>query len=278
MITPVVDDPFIYGQIAAANSLSDVFAMGAEVVTALNIVGFDSCHQSYEVLKEILNGGESKVKECGGSIVGGHTIETPEMLYGLSVSGFIHPDKIYKNNSLREGDVLILTKPLGIGILTTALKADMLDSITMNKVIKVLSQLNYKASLAMRDFDVSACTDITGFGLIGHSYEMCTEKFTIEFNLKSIPIIGESIEKAEMGIIPGGSYKNRVYFNKHVDFKTHYNNEIILYDAQTSGGLLIAVSQKDSNALLSRLKNEGYEHSAIVGVVKKFEDKSLIFI
>ncbi len=272
----MVDDPYIYGQIAAANSLSDVFAMGADVTTALNLVGFDGCNHPKEVLGEILQGGLSKVKECGGLIVGGHTIETPEMTYGLSVSGFVHPKKIYRNNTPRVGDVLILTKPIGMGVLTTAIKADMLEEKSVRKTADILAQLNHKASVIMREFDVSACTDITGFGLAGHAYEMSGKNFTLEFDFDAIPIMDEAIELANMGIIPAGTYNNKDYISLHVNAKKEYKNEIFFYDAQTSGGLLIAVKECDSTRLVKRLKNIGYEYSNIVAEVKKFEGQSLV--
>lgn len=265
IITPVVDDPYYYGQIAAANSLSDIFAMGATVLTGLNVVGFDSINHSPEILHEILRGGESKIKECGGSIVGGHTIKTLEMFYGLSAMGTVHPKKVYRNNTPRVGDVLILTKPLGMGILTTAIKADKLPLTTVKKVIEVLAQLNLKASLAMQDFEVSACTDITGFGLLGHAMEMADDTVTIRFNKSAVPIF-EGVEKLALeGVIPGGSKSNQKYLEERVQFKVQ--KDILLFDAQTSGGLLIAVSQNDAPKLLQRLKNEGYGYSAIVGEV-----------
>jgi len=275
-ITPVVDDPFIYGQIAAANSLSDIFAMGADVTTALNLVGFNGCNHPKEVLGEILQGGLSKVKECGGIIVGGHTIEAPEMTYGLSVCGFIHPQRIYRNNTPRVGDVLILTKPIGTGVLTTAIKADMLEASAVQKTADILAQLNHKASVIMREFDVSACTDVTGFGLAGHAYEMSSKNFTLEFDFDAIPLLDEAIELANMGIIPGGTYNNKDYLTLHVDAKKEHKNEILFYDAQTSGGLLMAVNQKDASRLVKRLKNIGYEYSAIVAEVKEYSGKSLV--
>ncbi len=278
IITPVVDDPFYYGQIAAANSLSDIFAMGAKVLTAMNVVGFDGCHHSPQVLKEILRGGESKVKECGGSIVGGHTIKTPEMLYGLSVTGLINPNKIYKNNTSKIGDVLILTKPIGMGILTTALKADMIDNKLIKMIISIMSELNYNASLAMQDFDVSACTDVTGFGLLGHAFEMVHDKISIIFNKEAIPVIEEAKTMANMGIIPGGTHSNKKYIGDKVDFQKRDENDIILFDAQTSGGLLISVSQDDARKLVKRLKNEGYEYSCIIAEICEKKEKSLVVI
>lgn len=274
-ITPVVDDPYVYGQIAAANSLSDIFAMGADVATALNLVGFDGCNHPKEVLGEILQGGLSKIKECGGLLVGGHTIETPEMTYGLSVSGFIHPDKIYRNNTPRVGDVLILTKPIGMGVLTTGIKADMLEATAIQKTADILAQLNHKASVIMREFDVSACTDVTGFGLAGHAYEMSSGNVTLDFDFDAVPILEEAKELASMGIIPAGTYNNKDYISLHVEVIKEYKDEIFFYDAQTSGGLLIAVKECDASRLVKRLKNIGYEYSSIVALVKNFDGKSL---
>ena len=274
LITPVVDDPYLYGQIAAANSLSDIFAMGADVITAMNIMGFDGYHHPKEVLGEILAGGQSKIAECGGVIAGGHTIETPEMLYGLSVSGFVHPQKIYRNNTPRAGDLLILSKPLGMGVLTTAIKADMLEKKSIGKIASILAQLNQKASMAMREFDVSACTDITGFGLAGHSYEMCGDKYSIVYEYDEIPILTQALPLAQQGIVPGGSHKNKAYMEPKTDFRKDVD-DILFYDAQTSGGLLIAVSPKDAKALKDRLIDDGYEYASIIGIVEKKAEFSL---
>jgi len=276
LITPVVDDPYRFGQIAAANSLSDVFAMGADVVTAMNIMGFDGCNHPKEVLGEILAGGQSKIAECGGVIAGGHTIETPEMLYGLSVTGFIHPERIYRNNTPQEGDLLILTKPLGMGILTTAIKGDRLEKSRIGKVADILAQLSQKASLAMRDFDVHACTDITGFGLAGHAYEMGAERYTMAFDYAALPILEEAFPLAADGVIPGGSHKNRAYLAPMTDFSAEGRDDILFYDAQTSGGLLMAVSPADASALLERLIAEGYTYSAIIGEVLPMQEKALM--
>lgn len=278
IITPVVDDPFVYGQIAAANSLSDVFAMGGEVANALNIVGFDGCHQPRSVLKEILAGGESKVRECGGVIIGGHTIEAPEMTYGLSVTGFVHPQKIYRNNTPRVGDVLILTKPLGMGVLTTAIKADLLEEKVVEKVATILATLNHKASRIMRQYDVSACTDVTGFGLFGHAYEMSFNRVSIAFEFANIPILSEAIGVADMGIIPAGAYNNKSYLSSKVHANVPHKDEILLYDAQTSGGLLMAVSQKDAPLFLKHLHDEGLEYSAIIATVEPLGEKPLRYV
>ncbi len=265
LITPVVDDPYFYGQVAAANSLSDIFAMGGEVLTAMNIVGFDECHHGKDVLRAMLEGAQDKVAECNGSIVGGHTIETPEMIFGLSVTGLVHPERFYRNNTPRIGDKLILTKPLGMGILTTAIKADMLGEDRVVEVASILSQLNYKGSLAMKQFDVSACTDVTGFGLIGHSYEMAGENTTISLYRDEIPVLPEAFEMAGMGIIPAGTYNNQQFMANKLSGNS--DDDIVYLDAQTSGGLLIAVSPDDAKALLDRLQEDGYVYSAIVGKV-----------
>ncbi len=267
IITPVVDDPYIYGQIAAANSLSDIFAMGADVLTALNIVGFDACNHPREVLAEMLAGGMEKVKECGGVVTGGHTIETPEMLYGLSVTGIADPSAIYRNDTPREGDLLVLGKALGMGVLTTALKADMLPDESISAIASTMAQLNYAASIAMREYDVSACTDITGFGLIGHACEMSAGRVTLRLDFAAVPIMEKASEMAAMGIIPAGTYANYASYNRMTEWVGGYEDEMLLYDAQTSGGLLIAVREKEAESLKRRLIDEGYEYASIVGEV-----------
>ena len=260
-ITPVVDDPFIFGQIAAANSLSDVFAMGGRVLNALNIVGFDSCNLSGEILGEILRGGRDKVAECGGVIVGGHTIETQQMYYGLSVTGVVSPSRFWSNNSAREGDALILTKPLGTGVLSTAIKADLLNSAQIKQAVETMRQLNFYAVDALKGINVTAATDVTGFGFLGHLSEMLNDKISFEIYAGNVPAIAVAREFADMGIIPEGSYKNREFASKFVRGEA----DILLYDAQTSGGLLLAVPQNEANSALSRLKDAGYENSAVVG-------------
>ena len=260
-ITPVVDDPFIFGQIAAANSLSDVFAMGGRVLNALNIVGFDSCNLSGEILGEILHGGRDKVAECGGVIVGGHTIETQQMYYGLSVTGVVSPSRFWSNNSAREGDALILTKPLGTGVLSTAIKADLLNLTQIEQAVETMRQLNFYAVDALKGINVTAATDVTGFGFLGHLSEMLNDKISFEIYAGNVPVIAVAREFADMGIIPEGSYKNREFASKFVSVEA----DILLYDAQTSGGLLLTVPQSEANSALSRLKDAGYENSAVVG-------------
>ena len=260
-ITPVVDDPFIFGQIAAANSLSDVFAMGGRVLNALNIVGFDSCNLSGEILGEILHGGRDKVAECGGVIVGGHTIETQQMYYGLSVTGVVSSSRFWSNNSAREGDALVLTKPLGTGVLSTAIKADLLNSAQIKQAVETMRQLNFYAVDALKGINVTAATDVTGFGFLGHLSEMLNDKISFEIYAGNVPVIAVAREFADMGIIPEGSYKNREFASKFIRGEA----DILLYDAQTSGGLLLAVPQSEANSALSRLKDAGYENSAVVG-------------
>ncbi len=241
--------------------------MGGEVLTAMNVVGFDGCHHKKDILKEMLFGAKSKLDECGGVLVGGHTIETSEMLYGLSVTGIIHPNHIYKNSTARVGDVIVLTKPLGLGVLTTALKADMIDESLIKYITSLLAQLNYKASKIMKDFDVSACTDVTGFGFLGHLHEMVRDDISFIVKRDEVPIIEGALDMADMGIIPTGTYNNKSYLNDKVNFLSEDKKDILLFDAQTSGGLLIAVSQKDANKLVNVLKESGYERSSIIAEV-----------
>ena len=275
-ITPVVDDPYVYGQIAAANSLSDVFAMGGEVLNALNLVGFDGCHHDKALLREILAGGESKVRECGGVITGGHTIETPEMYYGLSVTGSVHPQKFWRNNTPRQGDVLLLTKPLGMGVLSTAIKADMLSEKEALEAANMMAQLNHKASQILRTYDVSACTDVTGFGLLGHALEMAGKEATLVFEGACIPLLESARMQAAMGIIPAGTYANKAYVERFLTCNTAI--DILFYDAQTSGGLLVALPEDVANHALIRLMDAGYTHSCIIGQVVSLQESPLVLM
>lgn len=269
-ITPVVDDPYIFGQIAAANSLSDIFAMGGEVINALNIVGFDDCNFSQEILFEILAGGKNKVKECGGVLVGGHSITTSQMYYGLSVTGKVAPNKFWSNNTAKIGDLLILTKPLGGGILSTAIKADMISENELKEIVELMRMLNYYAVGALSDLKISACTDITGFGFLGHAVEMVRDEISFEIYTSQIPILKSAQKYAQMGLIPEGSYKNLDFISKSVNLTP----DISLCDAQTSGGLLFAIDEADANLSLQRLKDCGYEQSSVVGrVIPKDQHK-----
>ena len=269
--TPVVDDPFTFGQIAAANSLSDVYAMGGTPLVAMNIVCFPSCLPEC-ILGEILRGGADKIKEAGALVAGGHTVEDNEPKYGLSVMGLVHPEQIVSNAGACVGDVLVLTKPLGIGILNTALKGGMASEEACRKNVEVMSYLNKDACQAMLKAGVSGCTDITGFGFMGHAAEMAEASgTTLEICSESLPVIEESMELARMGIIPGGAYRNKDFLQEKVIIKGKIKQDMedILYDPQTSGGLLIALPEANSGLLLEELSRVNRTPFAIVGRVKK---------
>ena len=253
--TPVVDDPYTFGQIAAANSLSDVYAMGGEPKVALNIVGFPNCLDP-EILGEILRGGADKVKEAGAVLVGGHSVQDDEPKYGLSVSGFVHPDKIYRNYGCRPGDVLVLTKQIGSGIINTAVKAEMASEQAKTQAVIVMSSLNKKAKEAAEGFPVNACTDITGFGLLGHCAEMAKASgVTLEIQAKRVPYMQEAADYAKMGLIPAGAYKNREHCQSMVD-AVHVEEYVtdLMYDPQTSGGLLFSLPKCYADEFMNGLK------------------------
>ena len=277
-ITPVVDDPYIYGKIAAANSLSDVFAMGGRVLTAMNIVGFDAANFPKVVLDEMLRGGNDKIKECGGVLMGGHTIESPEMYYGLSVTGMIHPSRILKNNAGKIGHVLVLTKPIGLGILTTAIKRDLLEISTINHTVEIMESLNYFSSQLLEKYEVSACTDITGFGLLGHALESPASTHSYSIDSSLVPIIKESIQLCKDNVVPGGSRKNFKYLQNKIEYKNTIDDTIktILCDAQTSGGLLIAMKEEDAKEYIKKIQDYSFGYATIIGQVIKKEEKELI--
>lgn len=268
-ITPVVDDPYIYGQIAAANALSDVFAMGADVKTAMNIVGFDKKNISKEALGLILKGGNEKIKECGGVLLGGHTIESPEMYYGLSVTGMIHPDKIIRNNTPRIGHVLVLTKPLGMGILSTAIKRDLLPLNLIKDCAKIMASLNFLPSKIMRKYDVSSCTDVTGFGLMGHALECVNDLVSFYISHSNVPIVYEALTLADEGIVPGGSKRNMKYVEDKITYEGNLESsyKTLLCDAQTSGGLLIAMKKEDAKEYIKELEELSFGYASIIGEV-----------
>ncbi len=258
-ITPVVDDPYSFGAIVAANALSDVYAMGAKPVLALNIVGFPAKTLSLSMLGEMLRGGADKAAEAGVSIVGGHSIDDNEPKYGLAVTGFVHPDKLVRNAGAQVGDALVLTKPLGIGIVTTGIDRLMVDQRTVEQVISVMSELNQAAADAMLKVGVNACTDITGFGLLGHLHEMAEASgVDAVVALKNVPVLPEAWELVEKGVVPDGTQNNHRYLADYVDWKgLRREEQLVLCDAQTSGGLLIAVSQEKKVALLDTLTASG---------------------
>ncbi len=264
--TPVVDDPYTFGQIAAANSLSDIYAMGGEPRLALNIVCFPNC-LSPDILGEILRGGNDKVTESGAILVGGHSVSDDEPKYGLSVTGFIHPDNILTNSNAKIGDVLVLTKPLGIGIINTAIKGEIADKKTYDEAVEVMTTLNKYGKKAIdKTGGVNSVTDITGFGLLGHALEMAMgSNVTIKINSKDIPVIEGSIEYANMGLIPAGAYSNKNYIKDRVYFKDNIPKylEDIMYDPQTSGGLLISVRKDRVSSLLKALENSPTQYGII---------------
>lgn len=265
--TPIVDDPYWFGAISAANSLSDIYAMGAQPIFALNIVGFPSNRLPLKVLKEILRGGQDKAKEAGISILGGHTVDDNEPKYGMVVTGLIHPDKILRNSTAQPGDVLILTKPIGTGILATALKKGLLDQHTEAKIIDLMAKLNRDAAECMREVSVNACTDVTGFGLLGHLHEMASaSKVDVQVDLAAVPILPEAREYAQMGVVPGGTKNNLDFVMPHISFSKDISqfDLTLLADAQTSGGLLISLPDTEADALLEALHKKAI-HADIVG-------------
>lgn len=253
---PIADDPYLFGQIAATNALSDVYAMGGEPKLCLNIMAIPE-NMPMEGVHALLRGGYDKVYEAGALITGGHSIHDDEPKYGLAVTGFVHPDKMLTNSNARPGDVLLLTKPIGIGVLSTAAKADMLSKSGQELINRLMTTLNKAARDAMVKYNVHACTDVTGFGLIGHTYEMASGSDTeIILDVDSIDLIPEALELARMGMLPAGMYRNRSFAQAHVDAgDTELAKQDMLYDPQTAGGLLIAVAPEDADALFNELKN-----------------------
>lgn len=264
---PVVDDPYYYGQIAAANALSDVYAMGGKPLTAMNIVCFPCKLLGTDVLVEILKGGAAKVAEAGALLVGGHTINDNEPKYGLSVTGIVSPEKILTKGGVKPGDRFILTKPLGTGIITTALKADMVPSSVMEEAVHWMTTLNKEAAEAAREIGVKACTDITGFGLLGHTLEMIREsECGVVFFPDSIPIIEGTFDLAGQGLVPGGAVSNREYLLPNLLMQGKIDPLLldIFCDPQTSGGLLLAVPGEKTEEALKLLRQKGLS-PALVG-------------
>lgn len=275
--TPVVDDPYTFGQVAAANALSDIYAMGGEPKVALNIVAWPNCVNP-RFLGEILRGGADKVKEAGAVLAGGHSIQDQEPKYGLSVTGFVHPDKIFKNSGAKPGDVLILTKPLGTGIVNTAVKADMASERAKEEVIRVMTTLNQKAKRVIEHYLVHACTDVTGFGLAGHSVEMAEgSHVTLEIFMGQVPVQEEALEYARMGLVPAGMYRNRSFTEERIELgEVEEARMDLFFDPQTSGGLLISVSPDDGEDILRGLKEAGIGTSfAMIGRVTEPGEKKV---
>lgn len=280
-ITPVVDDPYTFGQIAAANSLSDIFAMGATAVSALNLVSHDAVNLTKKHLNEILKGALDKVHEAGAVVVGGHTIIDTEMKYGLSVTGTMHPNNIIRNNNAKIGDNLILTKPLGTGLISTAGKQDKAPQELMEKAIFHMSFLNQTASKIAQEVGASAMTDVTGYGLLGHLFEMTNQNISMKINSHKIPFIPGAKKLAKTDLFPGGTRSNKKFYQKYV---TITNKEIskeelmLMYDAQTSGGLLIAVSPEKTAPLINKLNKAGLSWSKNIGIVTQRKYKPIELI
>lgn len=277
--TPIVDDPFDFGRIAAANALSDVYAMGGTPKTAMNIVAYPIKSMGRQALREMLAGGIEKLREADTVLIGGHSIEDEELKYGLSVTGFVHPRKILANQGLKEGDCLILTKPLGTGIINTAIKAGLASPQTILKATEQMASLNRLAAEVMSDFQVSACTDITGFGLLGHIAEMiCGTSISVTIESEKVPVLAEAYEFGAMGFVPVGAHKNRTFRQKMVVAPENFDPVMrdILFDPQTSGGLLIGCNEQEVLKLVARLHDRGVEAAAVVGNVDKSTHTTIV--
>ena len=275
--TPVADDPYIFGQIAAANALSDIYAMGGTPTLALNVVGFPECLDT-SVLSEIMRGGADKVKEAGALLAGGHSIRSTEPFYGLCASGLVHPDRILKNYGAKPGDVLILTKQLGSGIVNTAVKGRMASPSSEEEAITVMRSLNRKAAEVIRGFDVHACTDITGFGLLGHAMEMAQPgNVTLEIDTDRIACIENAREYAQMGLVPAGAYRNRKYRINQIDCGNAEEDDLdILFDPQSSGGLLFSIPEEQADDVMAALDRTGLDTKvSMAGRVRKFDGRPI---
>ncbi len=267
-ITPVVDDPELFGQVAAANSLSDIYAMGARPILALNVVGFPRDRLDLEILEAILRGGATKASEAGVPILGGHSVDDPEPKYGLVAIGTVHPDRVVTNAGARTGDLLILTKPLGIGVVTTAIKADKADPSLVDRAMEVMVTLNRSAADAMNATGVSAATDVTGFGLLGHLAEMVRAAgLGARIRAADVPVLEGARDLAAAGLVPGGTRRNKDAVADLVAWHASVDevDRLLLCDAQTSGGVLIAVPPERSDALLNRLREAGTLVAAVIG-------------
>lgn len=261
--TPVVDDPYWFGQIAAANALSDIYAMGAVPKTALNLVCFSPKKFDISILKEIIRGGADKIREAGASLLGGHSVEDEEIKYGLSITGVVHPDRVLLNEGARPGDLLVLTKPLGTGIMNTAIKGNLLDADAVNDLIRVMAMLNRNAAEAMLTVGPHACTDVTGFGLAGHLKEMIKESLGVEIIAERLPYFREAVEFAASGFVPAGLYRNRDFYGEHVVASRSDFFFDIIFDPQTSGGLLIAIDPADRAKFESEAMRLSVDHHVI---------------
>jgi selenide,water dikinase len=281
IITPPVDDPFTFGQIAAANSLSDVFAMGGQPLTCLNLVGFPSKMLDESVLHGIVEGALNKITEAGAVLAGGHTTEDEEPKFGLSVTGIVHPDRYWKNSGAMPDDLLILTKPIGSGVLFNANLKGLVSDGALKNCIDTITTLNRQAAEIAQDFEIHSVTDITGFGLAGHTLEMAQSSgVTIDLHTCEIPILPESLEMYQKGITTGVNAENRAQIEGHTSFAPTLSlqHQELFIDPQTSGGLLLSVSKPDARDLLGKLTGAGIEAAAIVGEVIEQTESSLRFV
>lgn len=276
--TPIVDDPYVFGQIAAANALSDIYAMGADPVTAMNIVGFPKGTLDLDILGEILKGGAERVRTAGAVVVGGHSIIDRELKYGMAVTGAIHPDRVIRNVGVREGDALVLTKPLGTGIITTALKQRKASAASVRAAVSSMVSLNKAASRVMRRFPVHACSDVTGYGLLGHAYEMASGS-GVTFVLRSarLPLLPGARRLAARGYLTGGCARNRSYLTGHVAIARSVADDLVevAFDPQTSGGLLIALPKEDAPRLVKALHASRITAATVVGMATRVREASV---
>jgi selenide,water dikinase len=277
--TPIVDDPYMFGQIAAANALSDVYAMGGEPKTVLNIVGYPIKKRGPDILSEILRGAYDKVKEAGAITVGGHSIDDQEPKFGLSVTGIAHPDKVWKNIGAKPGDVLVLTKPIGVGIITTGIKRNAVTPEQEQIVTDTMAMLNKTAAQLLSSFQPHAVTDVTGFGLLGHGSEMARgSDVSLEISFSKVPILEGAVELAKNGVVPGGSKSNHKWLNEDIFYeKILPEEQLVLCDAITSGGLLVALNEEDAMSYIEQLQSNGLSHASIIGRVTEKKEK-LIYV
>jgi selenide, water dikinase len=266
--TPIVDDPYVFGQIAAANALSDIYAMGAEPRTALNIVGFPKGKLDLVILGEILRGGAERVKEAGAVVIGGHSLIDEELKYGMAITGIVHPDRVIRNVGVQQGDALVLTKPLGTGIISTALKKRKAPKKSISAAVASMIALNRTASTIMRSFPVHACSDVTGYGLLGHALEMAKgSRVTVVLQSATLPVLPGATLLAEKGYLTGGCKRNRDYLKNKVTVDGSIRDGLVevAFDPQTSGGLLIAVSEENAPGLVNALQANGVTAAATIG-------------
>lgn len=279
--TPIVNDPYHFGRIAAANALSDVYAMGGRPLTAMNIVCFPITDMPKEILKEILRGGLEKIHEANAVLVGGHSVDDRELKYGLSVTGLVHPDKILTNKGAKVGDQLILTKPIGTGIIATAIKGKLASQKASDTMIDVASTINDKASQVMQKYETHACTDVTGFGLGGHLLEMARASHVeIAISAEKIPMMSEAKEYALMGLIPTGSYATKHFCEHMVEIKPGLETIVmdLIFDPQTSGGLIISIGPDNSDACVRELRDKGVKSAAVIAEVTGPNPKGKLLI